>query len=134
MRQNQMINKDMGTVIQFPESKIRSSNPNLSNDERDKLVLLEKIESIENSLEYVSCQSIGMVSRLGYDITREDMVKDITLIVDAFRSLLYKCSDLPHPVQEFVDNNYQLSDTGDGEYAFNPSFDCKMDSEDETTE
>jgi hypothetical protein len=116
----------MATVIQFPNSKIKNTHPELSDDQRKDLLLREKIDTIENALEYVTMESIAMVHRLGFDITREDMVKDITIIVDGFRSLMYRSSGMEHPMQKFVEENYIMKGDEDGDesqtYAVCPMF------------
>jgi len=116
----------MATVIQFPNSKVKNSHPDLTDDQRKDLLLREKIDTIENALEYVTMESIAMVHRLGFDITREDMVKDITLLVDGFRSLMYRSSGMEHPIQRFVEENYIMKGGENGDeaqtYAVCPMF------------
>ena len=87
---NKPINNGMTNIIKFPSKHMSMSNPELSNEEREARLLREKILKIEEALEYVSTEAIGMVYRMGFDITKEDYVKDVTLIVDSFRSLMYK--------------------------------------------
>ena len=84
---NTNINMDMSNIIQFPTSKLPISSTNLSDEDREALLIREKISSIEQSLEYVTTEAVAMVHRLGFDITREDYIKDVTLIVDAIRGL-----------------------------------------------
>lgn len=123
------LNKGMATVIPFPNNKVRTNHPDLSDEQRKMLLIQEKIDGIENALEYVTMESISMVHRLGYDITREDMVKDITLIVDSFRSLMYRATNMKHPIQDFVQEKYIMEggDAGDGnEYAICPEWQPKV--------
>lgn len=119
---NKPINNGMTNIIKFPSKQMSMSHPELSNEEREARLLREKILKIEEALEYVSTEAIGMVYRMGFDITKEDYVKDVTLIVDSFRSLMYKTMNLDHPVHDFVDKNYKMQDSPDGEYAFNPEW------------
>ena len=116
------INNSMTNIIKFPSKNVKITHPDLTSEERQALLLREKISKIEECLEHVSTESIGMIYRMGFDITREDYVKDVTLIVDSFRSLMYKTMNLDHPVHEFVDKNYKMQDSPDGEYAFNPEW------------
>lgn len=112
----------MATILQFPIENIRPDHREVSESDREARLLAEKIVNIENALEYSSTEAIGMVHRLGFNITEENLIKDVTLVVDSIRSLMYRASKLPHPMHEYVDKNYILEDSGDGEYAFNPSF------------
>ena len=116
------ININMTNVIKFPSKHVKITHPDLTSKERQALLLREKISKVEECLEHVSTESIGMIYRMGFDITREDYVKDVTLIVDSFRSLMYKTMNLEHPVHDFVDKNYKIQDSPDGEYAFNPEW------------
>lgn len=117
---NNNINTSMSNIIQFPTSKINVNSPNLSDTDRDVLLLKEKITSIEQSLEYVTTEAVAMVHRLGFDITREDYVKDVTLIVDAIRGLMYRTSGLDYPIHKWVDEAYEMDD--DNLYAYNPEW------------
>jgi len=114
------INTDMGNIIKFPTSKIKHTHPEITDADRDLLLLREKINVIETSLEYVTTEAVAMVHRLGFDITREDYVKDVTLIVDSIRGLMYRSSGLEYPIHKWVDESYTMSE--DGEYAFNPNW------------
>lgn len=118
------LNNSMTNVIKFPSKNVKVNHPDLTNEEREQRLLQEKIFKIEECLEYVCTESIGMVHRMGFDITQEDYVKDVTLIVDAFRGLMYKSMKMEHPIHDFVDKNYKLSDDeGLGnEYAYNPQW------------
>ena len=116
------INNNMTNVIKFPSKHVKITHPDLSSKDRQALLLREKIAKVEECLEHVSTESIGMIYRMGFDITKEDYVKDVTLIVDSFRSLMYKTMNLEHPVHDFVDKNYKIQDSPDGEYAFNPEW------------
>ncbi len=117
------INMSMSNIIKFPTSKIKSTNPHLTDADRDLLLLKEKIYTTEAALEYVTTEAIGMVHRLGFDISQEDFIKDVTLIVDSIRGLMYRSSGLESPVHKWVDENYQWADEGsDKAYAFNPEW------------
>lgn len=110
----------MTNVINFPISKIKSTHPNISDPERDLLLLKEKITQVEAALEYVTTEAVSMVHRLGFDITQEDYIKDVTLIVDSIRGLMYRSSGLDYPIHTWVDENYQMSE--DKQFAFNPAW------------
>ena len=119
---SECINNSMTNIIKFPSTHVKVSHSDLSNEEREAKLLREKVIKIEEALEYVSTESIGMIYRMGFDITREDYVKDVTLIVDSFRSLMYKTMNMEHPVHDFVDKNYKMVDSEEGEYAFCPDW------------
>lgn len=110
----------MADIINFPLSKIKSSHPQISDPERDLLLLKEKITQVESSLEYVTTEAVSLVHRLGFDITQEDYIKDVTLIVDSIRGLMYRSSGLDYPIHKFVDENYKFSD--DKQFAYNPDW------------
>lgn len=117
------INNTMSNIIKFPTSKIKSTNPSLTDADRDLLLLKEKIHTTEAALEYVTTEAIGMVHRLGFDITQEDYVKDVTMIVDSIRGLMYRSSGLESPVHKWVDETYKWADEGtDCAYAYNPEW------------
>ena len=117
----------MADIISFPPDRITRlpSVDNLSAEERKALILEEKKATIEGSLEYVAIESLGLISRLGFDITQENYVKDVTLMVDVFRSLLYRSIGIHHPIHDYVDKKYIITSDGVGssEYAYNPDFD-----------
>jgi len=117
----------MADIISFPSSRIKRvpATRNLSSEERKALILEEKKATIEGSLEYVTIESLGLIARLGFDITQENYVKDVTLLVDVYRSLLYRSIGLKHPIHDYVDKKYVITSDGydDGsEYAYNPDF------------
>jgi hypothetical protein len=117
------INNSMSNIIQFPTSISKSTNPNLTDADRDLLLLKEKIQTTEAALEYVTTETIGMVHRLGFDISQEDFIKDVTLIVDSVRGLMYRSSGLESPIHKFVDETYKWSEEGtDRAYAYNPDW------------
>ena len=117
------INNPMSNIIKFPTSKIRPTNPRLTDADRDLLLLKEKIHTTEAALEYVTTEAIGMVHRLGFDITQEDYIKDVTMIVDSIRGLMYRSSGLESPVHKWVDENYKWAEEGsDRAYAYNPEW------------
>ena len=59
------INKSMTNVIKFPSSQIkRPVRKSLSDKDRELLLLKEKVNAVEHSLEYVTMESISMVHRL----------------------------------------------------------------------
>lgn len=123
MKQSLQINSIMANVIEFPNKNIRKNHPDLSNEQRTQLLLSEKIDKVETSLEYVTIEMMSLIHRLGFDLVREDMVKDVTFILDATRSLMYRSSGLEHPLQSFVDEKYILKGRGGEEYAYCPEFD-----------
>jgi hypothetical protein len=112
------INSSMTNIIKFPSTHIKASQQDFSSEEKEASLQREKIIKIEEALEFVSTESIGMVYRMGFDITREDYVKDVTLIVDSLRSLMYRTMNMEHPIHVFVDKNYKMVDSEEGEYAF----------------
>ena len=118
------INKSMTNVIKFPSSQIkRPVRKSLSDKDRELLLLKEKVNAVEHSLEYVTMESISMVHRLGFDITREDFIKDVTHVVDAIRGLMYRASDIKSPIHEWVDNTYVMSDDKEqGDFAYHPEW------------
>ena len=123
----QKINSSMADIISFPSNRIKrvhKAEQLLSDDERKALILEEKKATIEGSLEYVTVESLGLISRLGFDITQENYVKDVTLLVDVFRSLLYRSVGVKHPIHDYVDKNYVITSDGHegSEYAYNPAF------------
>lgn len=112
------INTSMSNVIQFPTSAIKTTNPRLTDADRDMLLLKEKISQVESALEYVTTEAVSMVHRLGFDITKEDYIKDVTMIVDSIRGLMYRASELDYPIHSWVDENYKISE--DKQFAYNP--------------
>lgn len=128
MKQNHVkINNGMADIISFPSDRIKRVPPtqNLSSEERKLLILEEKKATIEGSLEYVTVESLGLIARLGFDITQENYVKDVTLLVDVYRSLLYRSIGVKHPIHDYVDTKYVITkdeNEDGGEYAYNPDF------------
>lgn len=120
----------MANIIKFPNKNVKKSHPDLSNEQRNQLLLSEKLDTIENSLEYVTIEMMSLIHRLGFDLVREDLVKDITLILDSTRSLMYRASGLEHPLQNFVDEKYIMKGRGGEEYAYCPEFDPDSKGED----
>lgn len=123
----QKINNSMADIISFPSDRIKrvhKAEQLLSEDERKALILEEKKATIEGSLEYVTIDSLGLIARLGFDITQENYVKDVTLLVDVIRSLLYRSIGVHHPIHNYVDKNYVITSDGHegSEYAYNPAF------------
>lgn len=56
------------------------------------------------------------LSGLGYDVLTEEFEKDLQFVYEALSSALLRTFKVAHPIQEFVDNNFEVVQvSGDGD-------------------
>lgn len=93
-------------VIKFPENRIiRLGNVPFFNEDIDE----HKTKYIDSIL---SRHMQALYNKLGFDginTENEQFYKDYSFVVESLRSALYRSMEMTHPIQQFVDVNFEMS-------------------------
>lgn len=87
----------MSNVIRFPKSRIDAPTTKESIDLLNKQYKTEQVEMV---LGEINDELFLRIYNMGFDITKDDVVKDVSLVVESLKSLLCKTYGLEHPLQE----------------------------------
>lgn len=99
-----MINNGMSNVIPFPKKK---------KEESSVTVDLEYLDFLTDEL----TQDIAeFLHDDGFDVGNENYIFEVSMLYESIKSLLYKMSNVYHPMQKFANNVYSpFYDTTTGE-------------------
>lgn len=98
----------MSNVIAFPRQK-RDSPPQTMEE------LLETVETTRKEhIEYIMDEALafvfGRVYDEGFDLGDEDCLKTTALLVESFRSAMYKSVGINHPFHAMADSVFNIVD------------------------
>jgi len=101
----------MSNVIAFPRQK-RDSPPQTMEE------LLENVESTRKEhIEYIMDEALtfvfGRVYDEGFDLGNEECLKTTALLVEAFRSAMYKTVGINHPFHAMAESVFNITDEFD---------------------
>jgi hypothetical protein len=93
-------------ILRFPENRIVRGRP-INTEQFNEDMAEHKIKYID----YILSRNMSMLyTKLGLEgINTETEVfyKDFSFTVETLRSALYRTVELPHPIQEIVDENFE---------------------------
>ena len=100
-------------VIRFPKAKMNTPPQSLD----DMIADMERMR-LDHADEVASSmipQLIGLFMANGIDVDQHEYIKDVSMIVESTKSLLYKYMNIEHPFHEMVESvfdfNYNEDDT-----------------------
>ena len=95
-------------VIQFP--KLKRNTPPQSMEERSRNIE----ETRKEHIEYVIDESMSFAFQKaydeGFDLGQDECFKITALLVEAYRAALYRTVDISHPLHEFADTAFAITD------------------------
>jgi hypothetical protein len=106
-----------GNVIQFPKGKLNTPPQSLEEmvDSIEKL-RLETAEEIATSM---IPQLLGIFASNGIDADQHEYIKDVSMIVESCKSLLYKYYNIDHPFHEMIESVFEFSYNDDDTVSYN---------------
>ena len=93
-------------ILRFPENRIVRGR-SINRDQFNEDIAEHKIKYID----YILSKNMSMLyTKLGLEginTETEIFYKDFSFVVETLRSAMYRSVDLPHPIQEIVDENFE---------------------------
>lgn len=94
-------------VIEFPKSKVVRDVP----DEQLKERSLRQAEKLADTIvDEITGLVIAELDNFQIDVEDKKIAKDLVLLVDALRAIVYRSIGLEHHLHSFIDNNVKLID------------------------
>lgn len=103
-------------VIQFPKSKLNTPPQTIEEMVAD-IDRLRRETADEISGNMIP-QIIGMFMSQGVDIDQHEYIKDVSMIVESMKSLLYKYFSIEHPFHEMIESVFEFSYNDDDTVAY----------------
>lgn len=106
----------MSNVIQFPKSKNNTPPQTIEEMVADiDRLRRDHADEIANSM---IPQLIGMYMSNGVDVDQHEYIKDVSMIVESMKSLLYKYFDIDHPFHDMIESVFEFSYNDDESVAY----------------
>lgn len=114
-------------VIQFPKGKLNTPPQSLEEMVADiDRMRRDTADEIANSM---IPQIIGIFMANGIDADQHEYIKDVSMIVEASKSLLYKYYSIEHPFHEMVESVFEFSYNDDDTVAYSYSLPTETEEE-----
>ena len=94
-------------VIKFPKSKLNS--PPQSLEEMVADIDRLRRETADEMATSMIPQFIGIFMANGIDVDQHEYIKDVSMIVESSKSLLYKYFNIEHPFHEMIESVFEFS-------------------------
>lgn len=98
----------MSNVVVFPKGK--KDTPPCTIEEVYENVELARREHIEVLLDDVMPFVFQRCYEEGFDLSSEECIKSTGLFLDVFRSSLYKCAGMEHPLHQAADRYFTVTE------------------------
>jgi hypothetical protein len=106
-------------VIQFPKAKLNT--PPQSLEEMVADIDRLRRDTADEIAGNMIPQIIGLFMANGIDVDQHEYIKDVSMIVESSKSLLYKYYNIEHPLHEMIESvfefNYNDDDTVEYSYS-----------------
>ena len=104
----------MGKLLRFPANRIvhtKPKEPELTEEESQKI----KVEKfIEHVVEQLSMDIINVLQDNVVDMKSDIFLKDISIIIEGIKGLLYRDFDIKHPMHDVTDALTKIFTLKDG--------------------
>ena len=111
-------NKDYGNVIPFPSNRIveKSTAGPKKKDQKflDEMHKQQTKEFVETSVDDMSLSLLKSFYNMGIKTERGEFTKDLAMLVDTMRGLIYRDFNMKHPSQVLSENMVELKVNKDG--------------------
>ena len=106
--------KKNDNVILFPAERIKRK-VSVTDKEHAARIKSQKIrEFVELNVDEIALEMLRKFVALGIRSQKEDFTKDLALVIDCIRGLLYRDFDTQHPAQELADKMVRLKQLKQG--------------------
>lgn len=95
-------------VIQFP--KLKRNTPPLSIEELNKNIEETRKEHVEYVIDETMSFAFQRAYDEGFDLGEDDCFKVTAMLVEAYRAALYKSVGIYHPLHDFADTAFAITD------------------------
>ena len=106
-------NKDYENVIPFPTNRIveKSTAGPKKEDQKflDQMHKQQTKEFVETSVDNMSLNLLKEFYNMGIKTDRGEFTKDLAMLVDTMRGLIYRDFNINHPAQRLVDKLVKIS-------------------------
>jgi len=111
-------NKDYDNVIPFPSNRIveKSTAGPRKKDQKflDEMHKQQTKEFVESSVDDMSMNLLKSFYNMGIKTDRGEFTKDLAMLVDTMRGLIYRDFNMKHPSQVLSENMVELKVNKDG--------------------
>ena len=111
-------NKDYENVIPFPSNRIvekSTAGPNKKDQKfLDEMHKQQTKEFVETSVDDMSLSLLKSFYNMGIKTERGEFTKDLAMLVDTMRGLIYRDFNMKHPSQVLSENMVELKVNKDG--------------------
>ena len=110
---------DKDNIILFPTNKIVNKNPNhgLSEKLQKNLELQKTKEYVEQSVDAIALDLLKRFVDMGINTKTPNFTKDLAMLVDTLRGLVYRDFGVKHPAQQMTDRMVKVKTTTGGNVA-----------------
>ena len=120
-------NKDYENVIPFPTNRIvekKTAGPKKEDQKfLDQMHKQQTKEFVETSVDDMSMSLLKSFYNLGIKTERGEFTKDLAMLVDTMRGLIYRDFNMKHPSQVLSENMVELKVNKDGGQSARISYD-----------
>ena len=111
--------KDKDNLILFPTNRIVNRNPNqgLSEKLQKNLELAKTKEYVEQAVDQIALDLLRKFVDMGINTKTPNFTKDLAMLVDTLRGLVYRDFGVKHPAQQMTDRMVQVKTTTRGNVA-----------------
>lgn len=103
-------------VIKFPKSKLNTPPQSIEEMVAD-IDRLRRQNADEMTTSMIP-QLVGIFMTNGIDADKEEYIKDVCMIVESTKSLLYKYFDIDHPFHEMIESVFEFSYNDDNTVSY----------------
>jgi hypothetical protein len=114
-------------VIRFPKEKMNTPPQSLD----DMIADMERMRH-EHADEVASSmipQLIGLFMANGIDVDQHEYIKDVSMIVESTKSLLYKYMNIEHPFHDMVESVFEFNYNDDETVSYKYTIPSDMEEE-----
>ena len=109
--------KDLSNVIPFPKNRIvekSTTGPKKDQKFLDEMHKQQTKEFVESSVDDISMKLLKDFYNMGIKTDRGEFTKDLAMLVDTMRGLIYRDFNMKHPSQVMAEKMVELKSLRDG--------------------
>ena len=113
-REKLLVN-DKDNIILFPTNRIKDKNnvgKNVDEREHRKIVEKQTKEFVEGNVDEIAYTLLDRFVNMGIRTDKLTFTRDLALVIDAIRGLVYRDFNKPHPAQQLADKMVSINIKG----------------------
>ena len=106
---------DKDNIILFPTNRIKDKKnvgKNVDDKEHRKIVEQQTKEFVEGNVDEIAYTLLDRFVKMGIRTDQLTFTRDLALVIDAIRGLVYRDFNKPHPAQKLTDKMVTLNASG----------------------